>query len=177
MNSKLPKQSLGFTIVELLIVVMLISVLGAIIMSLINSSGIRDKSYDAQRKADLGKLAAALEVYYADHRSYPSTGGVWELAWSETGALETVLQDSNYINKIPIDPKAPEGLPPSDPCDSPEYFRYNYRSDGTGYYLTAILAAPDVSHDSVDCGTLNGWNPSGCVDYYTVGFCYGLENP
>lgn len=46
----------GFTLIEILIVVVIITVISGAILSLINSEGLRGKSRDAQRVADIKKL-------------------------------------------------------------------------------------------------------------------------
>lgn len=69
----LSKNSAGFTLVELLIVIVIIAILAAI--TIVSYNGVQARAYDAQRASDISTLAKALEVYYADNGSYPSCAG------------------------------------------------------------------------------------------------------
>jgi type IV pilus assembly protein PilA len=65
---KLKKQR-GFTIVELLIVIVVIGILAAIVIT--SFAGVQAKARDAKRQTDIRALAAQLEKYYADNNGYP----------------------------------------------------------------------------------------------------------
>ena len=60
----------GFSLVELLIAIGLMSVISAGIVSLIGQ-GPRQTARDGRRQADLEKIASALELYRNDNASYP----------------------------------------------------------------------------------------------------------
>ncbi|MFZ2835796.1 MAG: prepilin-type N-terminal cleavage/methylation domain-containing protein [Candidatus Saccharimonadales bacterium] len=60
----------GFTIVELLIVIVIIGILAAI--TIVAYNGIQNRARDAQRKSDLSQIAKALQMYKLDNGSYPS---------------------------------------------------------------------------------------------------------
>lgn len=171
-----PKKQKGFTLVELLIVIMIIGVLAGLILTVINSQGIRQKSRDNTRIADLKKIQSALELYFADFRRYPGPNA-W-LRITGTDALSTVLSPS-YINDMPIEP-TPVGTN-ANPCTTPTNLRYNYRTTATGdiYLLTAQMEVA-TSNNGHECHTLNSWDAyDGCVANppATSDFCYGVENP
>lgn len=63
------KQS-GFTIVELLIVIVVIGILAAIVIT--TFTGVQKKGRDADRKVDVGNIASQAEVYFAENSRYPS---------------------------------------------------------------------------------------------------------
>ena len=63
------KSSSGFTIVELLIVVVVIAILAAI--SLVAYNGIQQRARDAQMLSDLTNAAKKFELYAAEKGSYP----------------------------------------------------------------------------------------------------------
>jgi prepilin-type N-terminal cleavage/methylation domain-containing protein len=126
------KAGLGFTLVEVLVVVAIIGILSAIIYPNFESS--RQNSRDQIRKAGLKELQLALESYKAQNGRYPSehcdnqrplVPGSWDgdLFWSGVGrhngdegmfnpegynrlcvvyALGLV---PNFIQSLPIDPK------------------------------------------------------------------------
>ena len=67
-KQKFRYASRGFTIIELIVVIAIISVLGSIISA--NVNGFIAKARDARRKADLRQLEKALEMNYAKYNSY-----------------------------------------------------------------------------------------------------------
>jgi type IV pilus assembly protein PilA len=72
--SKRPKRFrsiTGFSLLELLVVVAIISVLVAIAIP--QFALYRSRSVDAQMKADLKNAATAMESYFAEYRVYPDT--------------------------------------------------------------------------------------------------------
>lgn len=62
------KQS-GFTIVELLIVIVVIGILAALVIT--TFSGIQQKGRNTERTTDVQAIASQLEAYYATGGSYP----------------------------------------------------------------------------------------------------------
>lgn len=89
----------GFTLVELLIVIMILGILAALITGNFFTS--LKKGRDAKRKGDLEQIQRALEMYYEDKKAYPlalTFGG--KLCETATcGASEKV-----YMQKVPDDP-------------------------------------------------------------------------
>ncbi len=65
------KQS-GFTIVELLIVIIVIGILAALV--LVTFSGVQQKARNTERQTDVKALASHLEVYNAQNGYYPTSG-------------------------------------------------------------------------------------------------------
>ena len=65
------KSSSGFTIVELLIVVVVIAILAAI--SLVAYNGIQQRARDAQMLSDLTNAAKKFEIYAVDNGAYPNS--------------------------------------------------------------------------------------------------------
>lgn len=63
------KQS-GFTIVELLIVIVVIGILAAIVIT--TFVGVQKKGRDADRKADVNSIYSQVEVYFAEKSKYPT---------------------------------------------------------------------------------------------------------
>lgn len=102
----------GFTLLELVIVILIISIL-AVIGVTFQLSNIR-RARDARRKSDLQEIRIALAAYFTDKKSYPST----------TEGITVLSPD--YIKAVPHDPKS--GHPD-----------YNYTSDGYTYVIYATL--------------------------------------
>src|SRR3989344_5706891 len=88
------KTKNGFTLVELLIVVSLLSFLA--IVSLAFFRGQIFKGADAKKKADIRRIQTALEEYQNDNECYPTV----EMANCEPGKGL-----APYLNKIPCDPE------------------------------------------------------------------------
>jgi len=61
----------GFTIVELLIVIVVIAILAAI--TIVAYNGIQQRSRDAKRQSDINTMHKQLEIYYTDKGYYPVT--------------------------------------------------------------------------------------------------------
>ncbi|MFC1756149.1 type II secretion system protein [Patescibacteria group bacterium] len=169
------KRFSGFTLIELLIVITVIGALSGILLGVINSSGIRAKARDSQRKADLKRMQTALELYFADFRSYPisdasGTPGNWE--WVNPAAAGIGSLEPSYINPLPADPDEGPGTNPG-PCSNITNNRYNYRSDGSYYYLTSIMEVTTSAEDSpcdgltINCG----------ASYLCEDVCYFTQNP
>ena len=59
----------GFTIVELLIVIVVIGILAALVLN--TFSGAQKRARDTERVGDINALATQLEVYYNDKGAYP----------------------------------------------------------------------------------------------------------
>lgn len=60
----------GFTIVELLIVIVVIGILAALVI--VTYNGIQSKARDTERKTDVNALSSHLEAYFAQNAKYPT---------------------------------------------------------------------------------------------------------
>lgn len=89
-NIKTLKEERGFTIVELLIVIVVIAILAAIVI--VAYAGIQSRARDTQNKTDAAALVKGAEAVNADLGSYP-TG-------ADTTALTTAFNASGTY-KIP----------------------------------------------------------------------------
>ena len=103
----------GFTLVELLVVMAIISILATVIIGGFRSSQMRGK--DAQRKSDLKQIANALEIFFADYGRYPPASGTQVAACSYNPANGTgtacawgsgQMSDgkTTYMRTLPADP-------------------------------------------------------------------------
>lgn len=62
-------QSKGFTIIELLIVIVVIGILAALVLNSV--AGVQGRGRDRERQTDMNSLATQLEAYYQDNGGYP----------------------------------------------------------------------------------------------------------
>lgn len=91
---KLLKDEKGFTLIELMVVVVIIGILAAIAVPAFSDAS--DKAKVSKAKADLRTIESALEIYYAEHGEYPDA--------DSDNTLPDVLEDDGYIKTIPEDP-------------------------------------------------------------------------
>jgi len=98
------KQVGGFSLIEILVVVVIIGILGAAIVP--NLLGRPDQARITTARSDLNSLANALEIYRLDNYHYPSTEqGLEALENQPTGFPEPrSYNPEGYIAKLPPDP-------------------------------------------------------------------------
>jgi prepilin-type N-terminal cleavage/methylation domain-containing protein len=89
----------GFTIIELLVVIVVIGILVTIMV--ISYNGIQQRSRDSRRGSDITQIKIALEKYHAAKSAYPDACSV------DTGCNLSTLatQLAPYLTTIPHDPK------------------------------------------------------------------------
>ena len=75
----LKKRQSGFTIVELLIVIVVIGILATLVI--VTFTGIQQKARNSQRQTDINALDSHLEAYYAQNGVYPSIGQMNDSSW------------------------------------------------------------------------------------------------
>lgn len=145
----------GFTLMELLIVIMILGVLAALITGNFFTS--LKKGRDAKRKGDLEQIQRALEMYYEDKKAYP-------LALTFGGKLcetsQCPVADKVYMQKVP-----------NDPISGKDY-QYLLSADGTSYKVFACLENKlqilpyESTESTLACG--NCRNPDNTLDVECV---------
>lgn len=170
MTKKRSRFEQGFTLMELMIVMVIMSILVAIAMGSFTSSSKRGR--DNRRKNDLKSVSTALEAYYNDKGQYPvGSGGVMmgcfagdaqECAWG--GEFE----DQNgtlYMVLIPTDPSST--------------LEYYYASNGLRYGLYAKM---ENTLDTGDGVNQDGYNdpftgaPTDCSETSAIACTYGIAS-
>ena len=117
----------GFTIVELLIVIVVIGILAAI--TIVSFNGVTARARDTQRVQDAENIVKALEIYKVTNGVYPSANSTpnaqsWEVSTTGSAATNFLspLVTSKVVSKIPVDPKNT-----ADPLDlNPDWAKANF---------------------------------------------------
>jgi len=78
----LKNRSKGFTIVELLIVIVVIAILATLVI--VTFTGIQQKARDSQRQTDINAVDSHLEAYYAENGKYPTLTNLTTSSWLTT---------------------------------------------------------------------------------------------
>ncbi len=94
----------GFTLVEVMVVVVILGILGALIVP--NIIGRPDEARATAARADIQSIANALELYRLDNGVYPSTDQGLEALVSEPSGYPEPRRWSpdGYLKKLPKDP-------------------------------------------------------------------------
>jgi prepilin-type N-terminal cleavage/methylation domain-containing protein len=113
------KKQAGFTIVELLIVIVVIGILAALVLN--TFQGVQARARDTERRTDINAIATQLEVYYNDFGYYPdnsATTGCGE-AGGESCVLSAILPDRGLDAEALNDPSG-DGVGEGDYTYTPE---------------------------------------------------------
>lgn len=97
----------GFTIVELLIVIVVIGILASI--TIVAYNGIQQRARDAGRLQDAKSIEKALLIHLTQNGSLfgpTSTDGSWETSFEDApGQFMETLVTSGVLSKVPVDPQ------------------------------------------------------------------------
>jgi general secretion pathway protein G len=94
----------GFTLVELMVVIVIIGLLATIVA--VNVIPASDKAAVEKAKADIATIEQALEIYRLDNLTYPSTtDGLKALVAAPPGLAQPQrYRPGGYVKRLPDDP-------------------------------------------------------------------------
>jgi len=119
----------GFTIVELLIVIVVIAILAVI--TIVAFNGIQNRAAFGKVQSELVSIKKGLMLYHADNGNYPITGTTSAPGWRYSCSAGT----TNFITAINTYMTVPQA-----PCSAgaTNNDTWIYASDGVGYKLMHI---------------------------------------
>lgn len=125
----------GFTLIEIMVVVVILGILGALIVP--NIIGRPDEARVTAAQSDIQAISNALELYRLDNSHYPSTDqGLEALVTKPSGYPEPKHWNSEgYLKKVPVDPW---GEP------------YIYINEGRNYEIYSLGADGKEGGEGVD---------------------------
>lgn len=141
------KKQKGFTIVELLIVIVVIGILATLVI--VTFSGIQQRGRNSQRQTDINAVASHVEAYYADTGTYPTAAMLNDAAFR---AAKMKGLDPEALK----DPKA-TGANIGDATATATGNQYGYvATSGTGACPAATGTGADMV-STCDGFTLTAW--------------------
>ena len=137
MRTRLRNQD-GFTLIEIMVVIMIIGLLALMVVPRLR--GVADRAKTTKAQADIQELKQALDRYYLDNGSYPTTDQVLNALVTPptTGRQANNYEQGGYIEKLPNDPWGNQ---------------YFYQSDGNAYSLKSFGPDGVQSADDIDGST------------------------
>jgi len=150
------KSVSGFTIVELLIVIVVIAILATI--TIVAYNGVQERTRDSIRKEDLGSLAKAWQLYAIDNGDYGdancgyiggsiTSGGWLPNDYDATGPripMDDCLKNGGYLSKALRDPSGLTGCGTNTDCHA--YLKYTCTDGST--WLFANLESKTASNET-----------------------------
>lgn len=153
----LKKREQGFTIIELLIVIIVIGILAALVITTYN--GIQQKARNTERQTDINAIRSQVEAYYAQNGKYPSLDQMNEANgntnWRSTnlkGLDKEALKDpsgSTYTLATSAAADVYAYAPTPSGCDN------GTGGDCTGYTLTATYEGSVNGSNTYSKSSLN----------------------
>ena len=102
-NKRRRRREEGFTLVELMVVIVIIGLLATIVALNVLPSG--DKARVEKARADIATIENGLELYRLQMSTYPTTAqGLQALVAAPAGADAARYQRGGYVKKLPDDP-------------------------------------------------------------------------
>lgn len=103
-NKSTNLRSLGFTLIEVMVVIVILGILAALVVPKVMSRP--DEARITAAKQDIGSIVQALKLYKLDNMRYPATEqGLQALVKKPTTApIPANWNGNGYLEKLPNDP-------------------------------------------------------------------------
>ncbi|MDX1488317.1 MAG: type II secretion system major pseudopilin GspG [Acidiferrobacterales bacterium] len=98
------RRSAGFTLIEILVVVVILGILAALVVPRIMERP--DEARIVATKSDIRGITSALKLYRLDNGVYPSTeqGLLALVRKPDTGVIPRNWKEGGYLDRVPKDP-------------------------------------------------------------------------
>ena len=160
LSSKHTYSLKGFTIVELLIVIVVIAILAAI--SIVAYNGIQQRANNTAIINAASQTLKAIQAYYAQEGVYPVTGA-YVCVTTETGCIETSgsvrVADTTFDTNMANVAKLPRNVPKSGTAGYGVIYNHSVSRQYSGQARPAILMY-FLNGQSQNCGmtdVMNNW--------------------
>ncbi len=162
------KRQSGFTIVELLIVIVIIGILAGLVVTQI--LGATAKARDTERKTDLDQMANQLEAYFANTGGYPSATDFGTLAWRTGNEVSMGDQQKSMYDPSILAPATAATTYAFGSSVAPTAIgAYNYVPAGTGTCVSPTNSTPAPNTP--------GAGNSFCTSYTLAVFLENTKDP
>jgi general secretion pathway protein G len=122
-------RSSGFTLIEIMVVVVILAVLGALVVPKILENV--DKARVTRAQSDIRAIETALDLYRLDNFKYPTTEqGLMALVKQPVDPTITNYRSGGYLKSVPIDPWNSPYMYASPGADGRDYDITSYGRDG-----------------------------------------------
>lgn len=165
------KDQKGFTLVEILIIVLIVGLVGTLAAIAVNSA--RSKTRDATRLSAVRQTQSALEDYFNETNAYPAGAGLplgdsTQSVCLGTGGFQANCSGDASVFLRVVTATLDTGLKGSSTCGTPSRNAYCYAvsSDGMGYVIQFELenALPQVGLvKGANCATPDGMKGGTCT--------------
>jgi len=123
--SKHIKKQSGFTLIEIMVVVVIIGILASVVVPRIMDNP--DKARTAKAKNDIRALESAMDLYRLDNFTYPSTDEGLDALITSPSSSPANWKQGGYIKKLNNDPWGNDYLYDN---DGGNIVIYTYGADG-----------------------------------------------
>ncbi|HEV2110399.1 MAG TPA: type II secretion system major pseudopilin GspG [Gammaproteobacteria bacterium] len=96
------KRNYGFTLIEVMVVVVILGILASIIIPKIMDKP--DEARVVKAKADIRNVESALEIYRLDNYVYPTTDQGLEALVTKPSSNPPPPHWKQYLDRVPLDP-------------------------------------------------------------------------
>jgi general secretion pathway protein G len=153
-TKKSRRSMLGFTLVELMVVVAIIAILTAIITS--NFTTAKSRARDSQRISDIANIQLALGRFFDRCNGYPKALDFTTSSCTSNGITVNL---NTFLAKIPTPPSNGAGT-----------YSYAYGVDSSGNVIDYVVGIPiENANPSATANSLSPFpTPSGSVTAYTA---------